>query len=903
MDGSLKLPLVPRTPLSTQMTIPPSRTGSRNNASTPHSRRPLSQAQYASGSVSARYGLPPTTPSLLALTSSRALTTIPESAMSSQWPNGGALTSRSSDGACGRSRPTPQLAEDLLLFLKRETMHLGTAPSTTAREGFDFTHGSDGMTTARADSRPNDTASVFERARIASEAFRVFVERFQEYSEFLGYVRSELDAALRVGAEAVTVAERLQRSSFAATDMATHTLISERVVFEATITEKDRKIAELESTVAALKHKIESNASAMQENEARRVAAEAKFADIDEKNQLLLQNIKHELVQRSLMVQQGKQLKLDNEKLLRKIGVLEYKIRNELLVKETDASSSSSPTGAERDPSSPASARARAAASWREAGQLKRDGAEVGVGNTEAMQLEERFARLQYLFKEERKEKVRLQRQLKEEDRLDRPLTPRPQWGTLTAVLPDWRVPTGSRMTSDKVLAKVIEAIKERVMEESKDIEIRALSDAMRRWLGTEGLCDSDLLRGRAQTFVGRGTGPSVPVFLRFHGHLRQRNLSKGAVEDLIQEFWADRRSYLRGETDHLRALQLQDYFLDWLVRKVGNQYGAIELAYNMDYVSGMFMDDPDCLIFQLVVIRQEVSEAAQFEQQEVVDQLLSAIKHYDRNEVGIVKRQRIYLLLLKLFPAKSRDAHLRLRFALLAHTNPTTDDVRYLELFEQDRNGNQSRFLTFLRSQWVTEMREYMVDVEEAVRGIVAQSGGSQVTLGAIRNAVRYLDPKLPASVEDQMIAGGSGIAVQTVSASHDLDDTYVDVETFLTKLRLSTLLQRYSVKQEESSLLDLRYHPELDLGRGDSDEEDGDGSESHSSASHHHPTTDPIHHDPGLQRALAEMDAYLLSSMGLSNQAPLPPVVQDVVALVTPATAEAIQNIHRKRSIAPSK
>lgn len=46
---------------------------------------------------------------------------------------------------------------------------------------------------------------------------------------------------------------------------------------------------------------------------------------------------------------------------------------------------------------------------------------------------------------------------------------------------------------------------------------------------------------GSQKYFVGLGTGPHIPKFLRFNGKVRYREIRKGDLEALIKRVWADK--------------------------------------------------------------------------------------------------------------------------------------------------------------------------------------------------------------------------------------------------------------------------------------------------------------------------------------------------------------------------
>jgi hypothetical protein len=805
-------------------------------------------------------------------------------------------------------RVKPQLAADLEAFMTKELLHL---------------------------SKNSDHCNPLERIPIVSETFGAFIARCTEYHDFLTMIKKEYDVAWAEGIRAQRSNHQLELINENSMEYLSHIVGAEKISSEALMQEKDRKVKEMRQ---AMNQQTQEFSSVVEEHHElkNRVTHLTKIVDdLTLTNKILSDGLKQETLHRSLMVQQGKKLRSDNDKLAKKVQMLEYKMRQDQILQSTEdpnevTNTKGGPGGGIQSSGSVAllsphgSDRAMLMGSkTNSAASLHREASVVGdiVGQSSShlasgsydlhVDLEEKLRRALQLLRKEKSERESLEDQLKETGttRIDRPLTPRPNWITVKAILPKWSLP---QQSSDEILSDIVTQVKALQRDDKRADEIASMSKAVREWFGDNNLCEGDLSRGQVKTFIGRGHGPQVPVFLKFQGHLRNRRLSKGDVENMLKQFWSDRKrsteesasnggvlaggaaSSSSGDASPILStgpLSIQDFFLEWLIRCTGSHQGAIELAYNVVDVCSRFTRDPDCGMF-LAILNNDVNEAAYFDQLSVVEQLQMVLRHHDKNDLGILKRSRVHHIILKLFPAKSLDAMLRLRFALLSHLDVHTDCIRYAEVFEEDNDGNQTRFIEIVREQHLEEMMEYIVDVEEAIRE--APNSEGVLTASMVRSALHFLDPKMPAAKMDALLA--CGLKIHAMSA--EFDEMHVSPEEFILRVRKGILLTPFSRREGGTTgglgdIADLTEDPvqmllderELD----DMDEKDV---------------------DPAALAALQAMDKQLMEQYGGNIQlprragkaAPVPEVVEETMKLLrhtTVASLKATGSVSNKRGV----
>ena len=396
----------------------------------------------------------------------------------------------------------------------------------------------------------------------------------------------------------------------------------------------------------------------------------------------------------------------------------------------------------------------------------------------------------------------------------DDTMTPRPQWVRLQDDLPEFQLNFLSS-TAD-IVDDLVGFMKDKVRTDLLDNERKAYGNTIVQWLGEENMCESDLVH-IGKFFVGRGTGPHVPIYLRAHGKIRDLRLTKGHVENLLKKFWSARKARIKhSQIGGMKVTEFDVFFLEWLTEETGTVGKAIDLAYNVLAVCSRYQRDPDCGIFTRV-LNGEVCELAVFDQEETVGRLFEAIQKLDTRNQGLVTRISIHRVLSKLFPAKGRHDMHRLRFALITFAMGA-DVVDYGALFKEDGDGNQSKFIELLRSQHLHEITSHVVDVEEALREVVVDPEDRRtptrsmhsvedideeatpirraIELAKAREVLRDLDHQLPASQLEEIIAYGCGLTTADL-ASAALFST--PAEPFFRRIRTGALLKRYSPKMKE--------------------------------------------------------------------------------------------------------
>lgn len=388
----------------------------------------------------------------------------------------------------------------------------------------------------------------------------------------------------------------------------------------------------------------------------------------------------------------------------------------------------------------------------------------------------------------------------------DQPLTPRAQWKRLVCHLPD--ICLDLDQSSDDILSEVIEIIDDlnvRLQKAQKQVKDLVV---LGQWLEEEGLTEYEL-KNKMKTFIGLGTGPHIPQYLRVHGPIRNRYFKKGEVEGLLERIWKERKaeliSLMNTEGANLNFIRLhrtsfESYLSEWLKRETGSSRLAIELAYNIIDGCERYRNDPDCDLF-LRIARGQLSEEIYIDQFQFVENLHKLFIKLDKDDSKFVPRSLAFRLLNNYFATTSTDNLMKLRYALM--TDFSGETVWYNQLFHNDEEGNQSRFVVMMRHIHLRDCVEFSVDVEEELRSRVDSEG--MLPLRSAWDAIMKLDPK---KNEEEVLSMLSLAADSLVSVEQIITPKVgferFPLEDFLTRLRKG--LFKRSTKQERIALQEDR-------------------------------------------------------------------------------------------------
>ncbi len=334
----------------------------------------------------------------------------------------------------------------------------------------------------------------------------------------------------------------------------------------------------------------------------------------------------------------------------------------------------------------------------------------------------------------------------------------------------------------------------------------------------------------RQRFFIGRGTERTVPRYLRAHGVIRNRFLSKRATERIVKQCWIAKEqaeAELRGgggskatstgpstgaivrkaravtSADGLgQRIPLQSFFLTFLTQKYGSVGVAQEWAYSIVHALKRYVYDSDCEIF-LRVLQGRLPEAVHHESLKLVTSLRDSLVAVDKSTnggqaTGVLPKHDLKLHVRSAYPSKAPSMMATLLTELSKDPNAQGEFVDYNELLSEDADGDQGEFVEMLRAQALREYQSYTAELTSAIASAAAQegppggnvgSGGSDksqfIKVKHIAAAIRGVDPSKPrdqvASIIRRGWAGGRSLPTDQVLTS----EVTVSLAPFLIRMR----------------------------------------------------------------------------------------------------------------------
>eukprot|EP00759_Apiculatamorpha_spiralis_P004953 PhF_6_TR12973/c0_g1_i1/m.20502 len=646
----------------------------------------------------------------------------------------------------------------------------------------------------------NNAVSEETTFQIYRESFSVFSTHFHEYSPFLARVLQQFDSVL------LKLHQISYQNTLMENDLKTiHEHHDAMLRISNTSQEKEvshmkRKIQDLDTVIASLKDSLmdsQKNATVLRSQLDKK---EAECEEAVTRSNTISQALREQSLRQGKLFQQMKKLRQDNVRLQALADTYQQQLKtlSERVGSETNDNTLAD--GLEKYFEPRAKNHARKMINVMKGGNNNDDMLREGVGRYDCDEdVKEEILSLQGKVKRLQRSNLTLEadnRQLK--DRIEKmiqtskeqPATPRARWKRVMEFVPDLFL--NLNQSSDDILSETIEYMVE-MSDKLKKLE-KQVQDAtvLGQWLEEEGITEHDV-KAKVKTFIGLGTGPHVPVYLRYHGPVRNRRLKKGEIEGLLEEMWKERKVTLLNTAAsdvtfaRLRRVPFETYFFDWLQRNTGSSADAIELAYNIIDGCERYRYDPDCEMF-LNIVRGQLSEEIYVDQLMYVETLRKLMQKLDKENTKVLPRPVVFRLMSRYFTSTSNDDLMKLRYALM--TDFPGDTVNYAQLFHQTEHGDQSRFVILMREIHLRDCVEFSIDVEESIRKMGDTEGN--VSLRHARDAITTLDPKKSEEEVNTILALGSGTTLEQLQNIKGGVEARFPMETFLSRLRMGLLILR---------------------------------------------------------------------------------------------------------------
>ena len=253
------------------------------------------------------------------------------------------------------------------------------------------------------------------------------------------------------------------------------------------------------------------------------------------------------------------------------------------------------------------------------------------------------------------------------------------------------------------------------------------------------------------------GDGVAVPRYLRTkrNAQIRNRRMPKKDVETIIKTIWkkktfSDRERKKLGKDPK----ELPDFFFDYLKMEYGAQEVIAEISYNLLDSCKRYRYDADIELFHKVMMGT-LDDDVYYDQMKMLDNTKKAIAEFCTDPKGKPKKGKpskpdLIKIVQELFPYKDEKDIAALKDALDRDHPKKKGAVKWKELFEEDREGNQLAFVETLRDQHLQDREDYFQELEEAICAYDPDSDGD-VTVPQLKQAFKSVDPNKP---EDEMMA-----------------------------------------------------------------------------------------------------------------------------------------------------
>ncbi|XP_028905578.1 translin-associated factor X-interacting protein 1 isoform X2 [Ornithorhynchus anatinus] len=268
------------------------------------------------------------------------------------------------------------------------------------------------------------------------------------------------------------------------------------------------------------------------------------------------------------------------------------------------------------------------------------------------------------------------------------------------------------------------------------------------------------------EVFPGLGQSDEVPVYLRHDSAVKNKNLSKKEVVDIIKDIWKT-----RGEEEECQE-NLPEYFLRY-IKEHYEETSAMEWTYSIYETIRIFRCNEVMRQFYDILTRK-VDESTFLGQNQIVAELLNELAKKDIHNGGLFSIEQFSTILKRTFPLKKKDQIMELMQTTDCPLDDSSNPVQYRVLFREDEEGNAEPFIHKLRIQYLNEKLTYLQELRQVLEP------GPNVNAVQLRAAFIAIDPCMDTKTLNNYLSQ----AFQCTPAELELEG-FQPVETLLKRLQ----------------------------------------------------------------------------------------------------------------------
>lgn len=280
---------------------------------------------------------------------------------------------------------------------------------------------------------------------------------------------------------------------------------------------------------------------------------------------------------------------------------------------------------------------------------------------------------------------------------------------------------TGPDSLSMRQVEKKSRLIKEQLLKArlgysvNKDLLATLRTTNQKNWCNK--LFDSDL--------KGWGTGPRVPVFMRFHGYIRNTQMDEADALLRVKEVWSFKTLHdnqLKDEGRGGQTSSLSSFFIQYLDRRYrSSDRDRVEFVYNFVACMCRFFTRSSFAIFAKILFG-DLHERHFYDMVVLVSNLKDMLSRWDvasseNVREHVIKKTVFVANLQRFFPRKTaRDFEELILIAERDARIPSFEEFGecydVLRLLMDDKGGDDTNFLECVKSQYMEEVEAFLTDI-----------------------------------------------------------------------------------------------------------------------------------------------------------------------------------------------